>query len=202
MSGGPTGATLLVLTIVVAVGGLAVVVFNRLIRDRERTREAWSAVDVQIKRRAALIPNLAETVRGYAAHEHDLFEALARARGALEAAGDPTAASAANAAAARTLRRALVVAEAYPELRAVDGFTRLQDELSDVEEKIAYARHFYNRNVERFNARIQQVPYVLVAALMGLVRFPFFTADDDGDPATDLVALGDRGGSIARKPVS
>lgn len=178
MSGGPSGATLVVLALTGAAGALGVVAFNRLIRERERTREAWSAIDVQLRRRAALIPNLVETVRGYAAHEQAVFEALARARSALAHASDPSAAARADAAVTTALGRVLVIAEGYPELRAVEGFLRLQEELADVEEKIAYARHFYNRNVEHFNARIQSIPDVLVATLMGLRAFAFFAADD------------------------
>lgn len=169
-------ALLALLTVLGLVGGG---IYNRLVRARVRTREAWSGIDVQLKRRASLIPNLVETVRGYASHERDTLDAVARARGSLDQAASPGDAATANDELSRTLGRLFAVVEAYPELRASENFSRLHQDLADVEEKIAYARQFYNRNVADFNARIQTLPDVLVARAMGLERFEFFELGDE-----------------------
>lgn len=162
--------------------------YNRLVRARERTREAWSGIEVQLKRRAELIPNLVRAVKGYAAHERAVFVEVARARRRLERSSGTTEAAAANGRLTRSLTHLLAVAEAYPGLRASRNFLELQVELSDVEEKIAYARQFYNRNVAGFNARIRSFPAVLVARAFGFDPFEFFDADagDTGAPRLDL----------------
>jgi LemA protein len=136
----------------------AIFLYNTLVLSRNRTREAWSGIDVQLKRRSSLIPNLVETVRGYANHEHTVFAEVAQARGALAKAAGPVAVSAADQGLTAALGRLMVVAEAYPQLQAAGTFTQLQDELSDTEEKVAYARQFYNRNALDYNTRIQTFP--------------------------------------------
>jgi LemA protein len=154
-------------------------IYNGLIRSRVRTREAWSGIDVQLKRRADLIPNLVETVRGYAAHERQTFENVTRARAMLQQAGTAAEAAQANNFLTQTLRSLFAVAENYPELKANQNFLDLQNELSDIEEKIAYARQFYNRNVTDFNTRIQTFPSVIVANMFGFKRFEFFEAPEE-----------------------
>jgi LemA protein len=174
-----------VITIVVIVGIIALIglvlvgIYNGLIRSRVRTREAWSGIDVQLKRRANLIPNLVETVRGYAAHERQTFENVTRARAMLEQAGTAAEAAQANNFLTQTLRSLFAVAENYPELKANQNFLDLQNELSDIEEKIAYARQFYNRNVSAYNTSIQTVPNVVVANMFGFKRFEFFEAEEE-----------------------
>src|SRR5215470_4872484 len=113
-----------------------VLLYNRLVLSRNRTREAWSGIDVQLKRRSSLIPNLVETVRGYAKHEHEVFSEVSQARGALAKAAGPVAAAAADQALTSALGRLMAVAEAYPQLQAVSSFQQLQGELTDTEEKI------------------------------------------------------------------
>ena len=174
-----------VIVIVVIVGIIALIglvlvgIYNGLVRARVRTREAWSGIDVQLKRRANLIPNLVETVRGYAAHERQTFESVTRARAMLQQAGTAAEAAQANNFLTQTLRSLFAVAENYPDLKANQNFLDLQNELSDIEEKIAYARQFYNRNVSVYNTSIQTVPNVVVANMFGFKRFEFFEAEEE-----------------------
>ena len=165
--------------ITVIIGLVLAGMYNGLIRARVRTREAWSGIDIQLKRRANLVPNLVETVRGYAAHERQTFENVTRARAMLEQAGTAAEAAQANNFLTQTLRSLFAVAENYPNLKANQNFLDLQNELSDIEEKIAYARQFYNRNVSAYNTRIQTVPNVVVANMFGFQRFEFFEAPEE-----------------------
>lgn len=135
-----------------------VLLYNTLVLSRNRTREAWSGIEVQVKRRSSLIPNLVETVRGYATHEHEVFAEVAEARGALAKASGPVAVAAADQGLMAAVGRLMAVAESYPQLQAAGSFIRLQEELSDTEEKIAYARQFYNGNALDYNTRIQSFP--------------------------------------------
>jgi len=172
-------AIAVVVGIIVLIGLVLMGMYNGLIRTRVRTREAWSGIDIQLKRRANLIPNLVETVRGYAAHERQTFENVTRARAMLQQAGTAAEAAQANNFLTQTLRSLFAVAEAYPELKANQNFLDLQNELSDIEEKIAYARQFYNRNVSVYNTRIQTVPNVVIANMFGFQRFEFFEAPEE-----------------------
>ena len=165
--------------IVVLIGLVLAGMYNGLIRARVRTREAWSGIDVQLKRRANLIPNLVETVKGYAAHERETFENVTRARAMLQQAGTAAKAAEANNFLTQTLRSLFAVSERYPDLKANQNFLDLQQQLSDVEEKIAYARQFYNRNVMSYNTRIQTFPNVVMANMFGFLRFEFFEAEEE-----------------------
>ncbi|MCH7510936.1 MAG: LemA family protein, partial [Chloroflexi bacterium] len=166
---------LLVILGVVVVAGLAMLgMYNGLIRSRVRTREAWSGIDVQLKRRASLIPNLVETVKGYASHEREVLENVTRARSMLEQAGGAAQAAQADNVLTGALRSLFAVSENYPQLRANENFLALQKELSDIEEKIAFARQFYNRNVMNFNTRIQVFPSAIIANMFNFERFEFF----------------------------
>jgi LemA protein len=160
--------------------GLVIASYNRLVRARNRVREAWSGIDVQLRRRASLIPNLVEVVRAYARHERDTFEHVTRARNALQHAGGPGAAAGAHHALSQALGRLLAVAEAYPQLRASESFSRLHDELSDTEEKIAFARRFYNRTVLDYNTRIEVFPTVMIARAFTFRGAEFFEIDEEG----------------------
>ena len=171
----------LVIIAVLVILGLALVgMYNGLVRGRNRCREAWSGIDVQLRRRASLIPNLVETVKGYAAHERETFEEVTRARAALEQAGTVADAAQANNMLTGALRHLFAVAENYPQLQASQNFMDLQNELSDIEEKIAFARQFYNTNVLDYNNRIQTVPSVFIANMFGFKPEEFFAADEEG----------------------
>ena len=170
---------LLVLLGVVVLAGLVLLgMYNGLVRARVRAREAWSGIDVQLKRRASLIPNLVETVKGYAAHEQEVLENVTRARAMLEQAGGAAQAAQADNVLTGALRSLFAVSENYPQLRANENFLALQKELSDVEEKIAFARQFYNRNVMVFNTRIQVFPSVIIANMFNFERFDFFETEE------------------------
>ena len=156
-----------------------VAMYNGLVRGRLRVREAWSGIDVQLKRRSSLIPNLVETVKGYAAHERETFENVTRARSMLDSAGTAQQAAQANNMLTQALRSLFAVAEAYPDLKANQNFLQLQGELSDIEEKIAYARQFYNRNVLSYNTGIATFPAVMMANMLGFLAEEFFEAEEE-----------------------
>jgi len=164
---------------VLIMGGLwGVFLYNNLVLSRNRTREAWSGIDVQLKRRSSLIPNLVESVRGYATHEHEVFSEVSQARGAMVKASGPAAAAAADQALTGALGRLMAVAEAYPQLQAAASFQQLQGELSDTEEKIAYARQFYNQNALDYNTRIQTFPGNQMAGWFRFEAFDYFRAEE------------------------
>jgi LemA protein len=153
--------------------------YNGLVRSRLKVSEAWSGIDVQLKRRSSLIPNLVEMVKGYAAHEREVFEKVTQARSALMGAQGPAEAAQANNQLTSALKTLFAVAEAYPQLRATENFQKLQSELSDIEAKIAYARQFYNSNVMDFNTKIRLFPNVLLAGPLGFREAPFFAATEE-----------------------
>ena len=156
----------------------AISLYNGLVRARVRTREAWSGIDVQLKRRASLIPNLVQTVRGYATHEHEVFTEVTQARGALAKAAGPSASAAADGFLTQALGRLMAVAENYPALQAAANFSQLQTELADTEEKIAYARQFYNQNALGYNTRIQSFPSNQFAKWFQFEPVAFFAAEE------------------------
>ena len=155
---------LVVLVVIVIVG---VMLFNRIMVLENRIKNAWAQVDVQLKRRNDLIPNLLETVKGYAAHEREVFTKVAEARQQSMQASNVQEQAAAENQMNSALGRLFAVAEAYPELKANQNFLLLQTELSDTEDKIAYARQFYNDSVLQFNNAIQTIPGNLIAGPMG-----------------------------------
>jgi LemA protein len=177
---GPLIVLIVVIVLVVVVGMWFVGMYNGLVRGRNRVKEAWSGIDVQLRRRASLVPNLVETVRGYAEHERETFEEVTRARSAVEQAGTVADAAQANNMLTGALRHLFAVAENYPQLQAAENFRQLQAELSDIEEKIAFARQFYNTNVLDYNNRIQTVPSNFVAGMFGFGPEEFFEADEAG----------------------
>lgn len=153
-------------------------VFNRLITLKNRTEEAFSDIDVQLKRRHDLIPNLVETVKGYATHEKGVFEEVTKARAdAINAKSIPEKEQAENVLTS-ALKSVFAVAENYPDLKASQNFLQLQDELSDTENKIQAARRFYNGNARDFNIAIQVFPNNMIAGSMGFKKFEFFQADE------------------------
>jgi LemA protein len=153
--------------------------YNRLVRLRNESEQGFSSIDVQLKRRADLIPNLVETVKAYATHERETFDAVTQARASTLGARTLDETAAADGQTQQALGRLLAVAEAYPQLRAVEGFTSLQGELSDTEDKIAAARRYYNTVVRRYNTAIQSVPTVLIARPFGFGERQFYRLEDD-----------------------
>jgi LemA protein len=175
---------------VIAAIGLAVIfIFNGLVRRRQMANNGWSDIDVQLKRRADLIPQLVTTVQGYAAHERELFADITEKRTAAIAAGnDPAARGAAEGALSAPVKRLFAVAEDYPDLKASDNFLNLQTELSDTESKVEMARRFYNGAVRDLNTAVQSFPANLIAGLFGFRQRSFFEADmtDRALPNVDL----------------
>ena len=153
--------------------------YNSLVTARVRIKEAWSGIEVQLKRRSSLIPNLIETVKGYAKHEKSVFENVTKARSALVRAKGPKEAASANNMLADALKTLFAVAEAYRNLRASENFKGLQEELSDTETKIAASRQFYNANVLDYNTKIKVFPNVIIARSMGFSEEDFFEAEEE-----------------------
>jgi LemA protein len=174
------GVVLAVCLLAVAVLGVAT--FNRLVRLRNQVEAAWAQIDVQLKRRHSLIPNLVETVQGYVAHERGTLESLTAARTAAMHAADPSALAAAEGDLTQALGRLFAVAEGYPDLKANTTFLSLQAELATTEDKIAYARQFYNTAVQSLNATVQSFPTSVVASLTAFTERGYFeAAADDRD---------------------
>lgn len=165
-----------------------ILVFNQLVRHRNRVENSWSGIDVQLRRRYDLIPNLIESVKGYATHERELFAQVTEARTRAIEAGSVTDQAQAETEITRSLGRLLAVAEAYPQLRANENFLALQEELTATESKIAFARQFYNDQVMRYNTLIEQFPSLLVARLGGFRQREFFETEEDsrGAVAVDM----------------
>ena len=164
--------------------------FNKLVRMRNQSRNAWADIDVQLKRRYDLIPNLVETVKGYAAHEKETFEAVVEARNRAMAAQGPAAKGPAEGQLGRALGSLFALAEAYPELRAAENFLQLQETLSEIEEALQNARRYYNAVVRDLNTAIEQFPSNLVAGLFGFTFADFFRieAAEREAPRVDLDA--------------
>jgi LemA protein len=156
---------------------LLIFLYNGLVQARARTLEAWGGIQVQLKRRADLVPNLVAAVKGYAAHERQVLDEVAQTRAEAAAALGPAAAGRTHQALNAALGRLLAVAEHYPDLKASDNFLELQQELADVEEKIAYARRFYNQKAQEYNIRIQSVPALMVAWLCRFKPAEYFQAE-------------------------
>jgi LemA protein len=169
----------IVIGIVVIILGWLLMTYNQLIQLRNRVKEAWSQIDIQLKRRSSLIPNLVETVKGYAKHEKDVFENVTKARAALVGAKDPAEKAAANDILTKSLKSLFAIAEAYPKLEASNNFKELQEELSDTETKIAAARQFYNTNVLDLNNTLQTVPSSFVGNMFGFKEEEFFKATEE-----------------------
>ncbi len=167
-----------ILGVVVIIFVYLIALYNRLITFRNRIENAWSQVDVQLRRRYDLIPNLVETVKGYAAHEKEVFENVARARQVAIQAQGPLEKGQAEGALTQALRQLFAVAEAYPNLRASENFQNLQGQLTETEDKIAYARQFYNDTVYQHNTAIERFPANLFARTFGFTRREYFEAEE------------------------
>jgi len=178
----------IVLAIVAVLIVIAIVTYNGLIRSRNQVENAWSQIDVQLKRRIDLIPNLVETVKAYAAHEKETLDAVIRARNAAMAApSDPHAQAAADTMMTGALRQIFALSESYPDLKANQNFLALQEELSATEGRVAYARQFYNDSVLNYNNKLQQVPTVIFASMLKFDKREYFEADES---ARDVPKIG------------
>lgn len=176
----PLVITLIIVGIVVVVALFVIGIYNSLVTLRVRVEEAWSDITVQLKRRADLIPNLIETVKGYAAHEKEVFQKVTEARSAVM---DATQKGPAETAQAENmfesaLKSLFAVAEAYPDLKANENFLQLQNELVDTEDKIQAARRFYNSGVRDLNTKIEMFPSNIIAGMFNFTKKEFFEVDD------------------------
>jgi LemA protein len=169
---------LIILAILAVIVIWAIAVYNGLIKLKVRVDEAWSDIDVQLKRRHDLIPNLVSTVKGYAAHEKEVFEKVTEARARAMGAGTAAEKSQAENMLSNTLKSLFAVAEAYPDLKANQNFLELQRELTDTEDKIQASRRFYNGNVRDFNTKIQVFPTNIFAGMLGFAKREFFEAEE------------------------
>src|SRR5580765_3824136 len=187
----------IVLALVVLVLIWLVLTYNGLITARNRTQEAWSEIDVELKRRHDLIPNLVQTVQGYMGHERGTLEAVTNARAgavAAGASGDPAKIGQAENMLTQSLRSLFAVSENYPDLKAISAFTNLQEQLTATEDKIEISRRFYNGNVRDYNIKLQTLPTSLIAGVLGFKAFGFFQADES-DRAVPQVNFGNAPGS-------
>lgn len=174
-------------------GGVAVLLviyviatYNSLVMLRARIQEALSGIDVQLKRRTDLIPNLVETVKGYAKHEKEVFENVTKARSALMSADTMQDKAQANNMLTGALKSLFAVAEAYPELKANTNFLELQQQLEDTEDKVAYSRQFYNSNVLAYNAKVQMFPSNILAGMFNFTPYEFFQATEEDRKAVKV----------------
>ncbi len=178
--------------VVVALVVYAMLVYNRLVRSRQLAAEGWSGIDVQLKRRADLVPNLVETVRGYAVHESELLARVTELRNQARAApaGDAAARGAIEGMLSATIGRLVAVAENYPDLKANRNFLQLQEQLAGVESEIQLARRYYNGTVRDLNVLVESFPSNLVASSFGFAKREFFETGDEHDRAVPNVAFG------------
>ena len=193
----------IVILVIVALAALvAVTLYNRFVRLRNRVDNAWAQIEVQLKRRWDLIPNLVETVKGYAEHERGTFEAVTEARANAQKAGSPGEVAAAEGILGQALGRLFAVAEAYPQLQADENFRQLQTELGETENRIAVSRQVYNDTVLTYNNAIQTFPGVLLAGPFGFAKREFFEVDDEAAREAPQVDFGRETGGETPPPSS
>ena len=177
---------IIVLVLVVALVIYLISAYNGLIRRRNQIENAWSQIDVQLKRRHDLIPNLVETVKGYAAHEQETLDAVIQARNAATSPHTPAEQAKAENALTGTLRQLFALGEAYPDLKANQNFLALQEELTSTEGRVAYARQFYNDSVLGYNNKLQQFPTMYFAKMLKFERREYFEIDEDARATPDV----------------
>ena len=197
-----SGLIIGIVVIAIVVIGLFVLVgmYNGLVQKRNRVDNAWAQVEVQLKRRHDLVPNLVETVKGYAAHERGTFEAVTQARTAAQQAQGPAAAAQAEGILSQALGRLFAVAEAYPDLKASQNFLELQAQLSDTENKIAVSRQVYNDTVLTYNNAIQTFPAVFLANSFGFTKREFFEIENAADREVPQVSFTPQGSAPPAPP--
>jgi LemA protein len=181
---------LIVIGVVLLLGLIYILVRNSMVASRNRVDEAWSGIDVQLKRRHDLVPNLVETVKGYATHERETFEKVTQARAAAMQAQGPAEASQAEGMLSQALGGLRVVAEQYPELRATENFQQLSRNLSELEDEIQASRRIYNSNVQAYNTKIQIFPNSVIASSGGFTPREFFEITDAADREPVSVSFG------------
>ena len=172
-------AIIIIGAILVVLAGYVISVYNKLVNQRNKVENQWSQIDIQLKRRADLIPNLVETVKGYAKHEEGTFKAVVEARNKAVNAGTVNEKIEANNELSGALTKLFALAEAYPELKANENFLKLQEDLKDTEDKITYARQFYNDAAMTYNNLIQMFPSNIVAGMFGFKKYDFFKATEE-----------------------
>jgi LemA protein len=182
-------AVYIVLGVLALLALWAVLAYNGLVKARNKVDEAWSGIDVQLKRRHDLVPNLVETVKGYAAHERETLQNVTEARLAAVEAGEPATVERAEARLTSALGGINALAEAYPQLQASDSFQRLQAELGAIENEIQAARRIYNSNVQHYNTSTQQFPTMLIAGTMSFTPREFFEVESPAERAVPQVAF-------------
>jgi LemA protein len=182
----PVLALIIILVIVALLIFFVIGAFNGLVRLRNRVDNAWAQIDVQLKRRYDLIPNLVETVKGYAAHERQTLEAVIQARNMAMSAQGPAQQAQAENMISGALKSLFALSEAYPDLKANQNFLNLQEELTGTEGRIAYARQFYNDTVQRYNTKIQTFPSVLIAGTMHFTAREYFEVEDTAREAVHV----------------
>jgi len=178
-------STIVILVVIVVLVLWAISIYNGLVSMRQRTNQAFADIDVQLRQRHDLVPNLVETVKGYAAHERGTLEEVIKARNAAVAAQGPAQQAAAENMLSGALRQLFALAEAYPDLKASANFQQLQAELTDLENKIAAARRFFNNAVQEYNTGIQRFPAALFASAMGFAPKEFFDLGEDRKTITE-----------------
>ncbi|MFZ6015329.1 MAG: LemA family protein [Patescibacteria group bacterium] len=181
----------ILLIAVVVIAAWLVMVYNGLIKSKNRTDEAWSDIDVQLKRRHDLIPNIVSTVKGYASHESGVFEKVTEARSKAMQAGTIDEKIETENQLMGTLKSLFAVAENYPELKANQNFLHLQQELADTENKVQASRRFYNGNVRDFNTQLQVFPTNMIAGMLGFKAYQFFEAEEEAK-AVPVVDFNDK----------
>jgi LemA protein len=192
---------IVIVVIVVVLALVAVGIYNGLIRLRNVVQEAWRQIDVELNRRHDLIPNLVETVKGYAAHERETLQAVTNARAAAMTPGSSPAQQAQQEnVLTQALGRLFAVAEAYPDLKANQNFLQLQRDLTDTEDRVAASRRFYNANVRALNTKVETVPSNIVAGMFGIHRAEYFETDDEQVRAAPQVSFGTSAGPTAQEP--
>jgi LemA protein len=182
-------AVYIVLGVLALLAVWSVLAYNGLVKARNKVDEAWSGIDVQLKRRHDLVPNLVETVKGYAAHERETLQNVTEARLAAVEAGEPAAVERAEARLTSALGGINALAESYPQLQASDSFQRLQAELAGIEDEIQASRRIFNSNVQHYNTRTQQFPTMLIAGTMSFTPREFFEVESPAERAVPQVAF-------------
>lgn len=185
------GIGTILIVLLVAVAGYAIVTYNALVRLRQMVREAWSGIDVQLKRRADLIPNLIETVKGYATHERGVFEEVTQLRARAQAipADDVAARGQVEGMLGQALGRLIAVAEAYPDLKANQNFAQLQTTLETIEGEIQMSRRYYNGSARDLNIKVESFPSNLVAGAFGFTKADYFEIENEADRAVPKVSF-------------
>jgi LemA protein len=195
--------SLIIVLAVIVLGAIgAVVSYNRFVSQKTLIKDAWANIDTELRRRYDLIPNLVETVKGYATHEREVLENVTRARAmAASATGSPAEQAAAEGPLVAALRQLMLVVENYPDLKANQNFLQLQGELTNTEDRLQTARRFYNANVRDFNRRVKQFPSMIVASLFGFKEEEFFEVEDaireGGAPQVDFGSPSGTGAPLA-----